>query len=329
MWIFMIFWSELIWYDDFCDFLIWGFVGCCLREFMASMAKIMTYEYILSEINNKVSQWDEGWCVVFGVPIVLGNSPVSDPYWYDTNFDINRKCVFISVPTQKQAPTYEISISSSFHYRLVLHGIHPRFASLITGLGGLNGNDSPSDHLRSRWHGLFAIANRMDNSPFLRLHVCHYGITITTRFHHVDRTTNGKHNSQRSAGFTFGLCYLSYTLDFGAFFGFCGQCSDNSDDGEGRSHVGRKWEVKLAAAATGVGFDFWSLSWRYWYLKSISILFRLVAIIGNGTVYGASANVVCAGIAEQHGYKISFIKFFRYALFSHRFGEIFSFTIYI
>ena len=31
---------------------------------------------------------------------------------------------------------------------------------------------------------------------------------------------------------------------------------------------------------------------------------------GNGTLIGASANVVCAGIAEQHGYKISFIKFF-------------------
>ena len=32
---------------------------------------------------------------------------------------------------------------------------------------------------------------------------------------------------------------------------------------------------------------------------------------GNGTLIGASANVVCAGIAEQNGYKISFLKFFR------------------
>jgi Na+/H+ antiporter NhaD/arsenite permease-like protein len=31
---------------------------------------------------------------------------------------------------------------------------------------------------------------------------------------------------------------------------------------------------------------------------------------GNGTLIGASANVVCAGIAEQNGYKISFVKFF-------------------
>uniref|UniRef100_A0AAQ4NRF5 OCA2 melanosomal transmembrane protein n=1 Tax=Gasterosteus aculeatus aculeatus TaxID=481459 RepID=A0AAQ4NRF5_GASAC len=42
---------------------------------------------------------------------------------------------------------------------------------------------------------------------------------------------------------------------------------------------------------------------------------------GNGTLIGASANVVCAGIAEQHGYGFSFIEFFRVscvkAAFSH------------
>ncbi|XP_076791298.1 P protein isoform X3 [Arvicanthis niloticus] len=32
---------------------------------------------------------------------------------------------------------------------------------------------------------------------------------------------------------------------------------------------------------------------------------------GNGTLIGASANVVCAGIAEQHGYGFSFTEFFR------------------
>ncbi|TSW76000.1 P protein [Bagarius yarrelli] len=31
---------------------------------------------------------------------------------------------------------------------------------------------------------------------------------------------------------------------------------------------------------------------------------------GNGTLIGASANVVCAGIAEQHGYGFSFMEFF-------------------
>uniref|UniRef100_A0A3B3ZI98 Citrate transporter-like domain-containing protein n=1 Tax=Periophthalmus magnuspinnatus TaxID=409849 RepID=A0A3B3ZI98_9GOBI len=32
---------------------------------------------------------------------------------------------------------------------------------------------------------------------------------------------------------------------------------------------------------------------------------------GNGTLIGASANVVCAGIAEQHGYGFSFMEFFK------------------
>lgn len=32
---------------------------------------------------------------------------------------------------------------------------------------------------------------------------------------------------------------------------------------------------------------------------------------GNGTLYGASANVLCAGIAEKHGYKLSFSMYFR------------------
>ncbi|XP_062513891.1 P protein-like [Corticium candelabrum] len=33
---------------------------------------------------------------------------------------------------------------------------------------------------------------------------------------------------------------------------------------------------------------------------------------GNGTLIGASANVVCAGLAEQHGYRISFNHFFKF-----------------
>ncbi|XP_033212029.1 P protein-like [Belonocnema kinseyi] len=32
---------------------------------------------------------------------------------------------------------------------------------------------------------------------------------------------------------------------------------------------------------------------------------------GNGTLIGATANVVCAGVAEQHGYKLGFMQFFR------------------
>ena len=32
---------------------------------------------------------------------------------------------------------------------------------------------------------------------------------------------------------------------------------------------------------------------------------------GNLTLIGASANLVCAGVAEQHGYPITFMKFFK------------------
>ncbi|XP_043286804.1 P protein [Venturia canescens] len=32
---------------------------------------------------------------------------------------------------------------------------------------------------------------------------------------------------------------------------------------------------------------------------------------GNATLIGATANVVCAGVAEQHGYRFSFVKFFK------------------
>lgn len=36
-----------------------------------------------------------------------------------------------------------------------------------------------------------------------------------------------------------------------------------------------------------------------------------VCLGGNGTLIGASSNVVCVGLAEQHGYKISFMQFFK------------------
>ena len=37
---------------------------------------------------------------------------------------------------------------------------------------------------------------------------------------------------------------------------------------------------------------------------------------GNGTLIGSSANLVCAGVAEQHGYSYSFKDFFVVTLFS-------------
>lgn len=38
-------------------------------------------------------------------------------------------------------------------------------------------------------------------------------------------------------------------------------------------------------------------------------------MLGNGTLIGASANVVSAGIAEQNGYKITFKYFMKYVQF--------------
>lgn len=45
-------------------------------------------------------------------------------------------------------------------------------------------------------------------------------------------------------------------------------------------------------------------STRHWMVYDLFIS-------GNGTLIGASANVVCAGIAEQHGYGFSFKEFFK------------------
>ena len=40
---------------------------------------------------------------------------------------------------------------------------------------------------------------------------------------------------------------------------------------------------------------------------------------GNGTLIGASANVVCAGVAEQHGYNFTFLDFFKVQKILHYF----------
>lgn len=39
--------------------------------------------------------------------------------------------------------------------------------------------------------------------------------------------------------------------------------------------------------------------------------YNLTLNAGNGTLVGASANVICAGIAEQHGYRFSFMDYFK------------------
>lgn len=35
---------------------------------------------------------------------------------------------------------------------------------------------------------------------------------------------------------------------------------------------------------------------------------------GNGSLYGASSNIVCAGVAEKLGHKITFVQYFKYSL---------------
>lgn len=32
---------------------------------------------------------------------------------------------------------------------------------------------------------------------------------------------------------------------------------------------------------------------------------------GNGSLFGASSNIICAGVAEQYGYKFSFVEFLK------------------
>ncbi|XP_055837395.1 P protein [Episyrphus balteatus] len=49
---------------------------------------------------------------------------------------------------------------------------------------------------------------------------------------------------------------------------------------------------------------------------------------GNGTLYGASANVLSAGMAEQHGYKISFTRYLKFA-FPMMIGQVALITAYL
>ncbi|KAH8293059.1 hypothetical protein KR044_000069 [Drosophila immigrans] len=49
---------------------------------------------------------------------------------------------------------------------------------------------------------------------------------------------------------------------------------------------------------------------------------------GNGTLYGASANVIAAGIAEQHGYKLSFTRYLKTVL-PMMLGQVALMTVYL
>lgn len=63
------------------------------------------------------------------------------------------------------------------------------------------------------------------------------------------------------------------------------------------------WSLALGAC---LGGKFINLKTK----KIFDIKFKIV-FLGNGTLIGASANVVCAGIAQQHGYKFTFNQFFK------------------
>ena len=52
-------------------------------------------------------------------------------------------------------------------------------------------------------------------------------------------------------------------------------------------------------------------SFVFFVAVELFINLTITVITGNGTLIGASANVVCAGLAEQYGYPITFNNFFK------------------
>ena len=70
---------------------------------------------------------------------------------------------------------------------------------------------------------------------------------------------------------------------------------------------------------TSVHFSTWEVLYNYCTLifdlmRNLYIYNACIyihSITGNGTLIGASANVVCAGIAETHGHGFTFKEFFR------------------
>lgn len=47
------------------------------------------------------------------------------------------------------------------------------------------------------------------------------------------------------------------------------------------------------------------------FLPFLLIIIQIKCIVGNGTIIAASCNMVCAGVSEQHGYRMSFMQFFK------------------
>lgn len=81
--------------------------------------------------------------------------------------------------------------------------------------------------------------------------------------------------------FNIPLVPLIYALAFGACLG--GKCN-----------------AKSIVSFTNYLLMFFLLLWLHTH-----------SLTGNGTLIGASSNVVCAGVAEQHGYRFTFMDFFK------------------
>lgn len=66
------------------------------------------------------------------------------------------------------------------------------------------------------------------------------------------------------------------------------------------------WALAIGACIGGTNHD---LEFKFSQSCLLIVLFSIP--VGNGSLIGASANVVCAGVAEQHGYRFTFIEYFK------------------
>lgn len=80
------------------------------------------------------------------------------------------------------------------------------------------------------------------------------------------------------------------------------------------------WALSFGACLGGKEPDLYIQTKFKYFLMNFWFFF-----LGNGTLIGASANIICAGVAEQHGYRITFIHFFKYV--ASDFGKLFHYII--
>lgn len=66
------------------------------------------------------------------------------------------------------------------------------------------------------------------------------------------------------------------------------------------------WALAIGACIGGTNHDL-----EFNLIQSCLLIVLFSIPVGNGSLIGASANVVCAGVAEQHGYRFTFIEYFK------------------